>query len=73
MKLKLRPVGSSTGVILPKEVLRRLRLKKDDSVFAVEAPGGYLLTPYDPEIDEQLQIAREFMAEYRDIFRALAK
>jgi putative addiction module antidote len=73
VKLKLRAVGTSTGVILPKELLHRLKLKKDDSLFAIEAPGGYLLTPYDPEIDEQLRIAIEFMTEYRDIFRALAK
>jgi len=73
MKLKLRAVGTSTGVILPKEFLHRLKLKKDDSLFAVETPDGYLLTPYDPEVDEQVRIGLEFMAEYRDIFRALAK
>jgi hypothetical protein len=48
-------------------------LKKDDSLFAVETRDGYLLTPYDPEVDEQVRIALEFMAENRDIFRALAK
>lgn len=73
MKLKLRSVGTSTGVILPKEFLHRLKLKKDDCLFAVETPDGYLLTPYDPEVDEQVRIGLEFMAEYRDIFRALAK
>jgi putative addiction module antidote len=73
MKLKLRSVGTSTGVILPKELLHRLKVKKDDHLFAVETPAGFLLTPYDPEIDEQLEIGRKFMATYRDTFRALAK
>jgi putative addiction module antidote len=73
MKLKLRAVGTSTGVILPKELLHRLRVKRDDSLFAVETPDGYLLTPYDPEVDEQVRLGLEFMAQHRDVFRALAK
>jgi len=71
MKLKLRSVGTSTGLLLPKEML--VRLKKDDTLFAVETPDGYLLTPYDPEVERQLTKGREFMARYRDTFRALAK
>ena len=73
MKLKLRPVGTSTGIIVPKEMLIRLRVKEDDALFAVETPEGYLLTPYDPHVESQLKLGREFMAEYRDTFRALAK
>jgi putative addiction module antidote len=72
MRLKLRAIGSSTGVILPKELLHRMKVKKGDSVLAVETPDGYLLTRYDPD-EDQLLIGLEFMAEYRDIFRALAK
>jgi len=73
MKLKLRSVGTSTGVILPKEVLHRLRVKKNDILFATETPGGLLLTPFDPEVEEQVELGLEFMAKYRDTFRALAK
>ena len=73
MKLKLRSVGTSTGLLLPKEMLLRLKVKKDDSLFAVETPEGYLLTPYDPEIERQLTKGREFMTRYRDTFKALAK
>lgn len=73
MKLKLRPVGTSTGIIVPKEMLVRLRVRKVDTLFAVETPDGYLLTPYNPEVEKQLKLGREFMAEYRDTFRALAK
>lgn len=73
MKLKLRPVGTSTGVLLPKEMLIRLKVKKDDTLFATETLEGYLLTPYDPDIEQQLSKGRAFMAKYRDTFRALAK
>ena len=73
MKLKLRAVGTSTGVLLPKEMLSRLKVRKDDELFAVETPEGYLLTPYDPELERELSKGREFMAKYRETFRALAK
>jgi len=73
MKLKLRAVGTSTGVLLSKEMLTRLKVKQDDSLFAVEMPEGYLITPYDPEVDKQLKLGREFMLKNRSVFRALAK
>ena len=71
--LKLTQIGNSVGVILPKEVLARLKLGKGDMVFITEAANGVMLTPYDPSLDEQLQIGREFMREYRDTFHQLAK
>jgi putative addiction module antidote len=73
VKLKLRAVGTSTGVVLPKEFLHRLKVRKDDELFAIETPEGYLLTPYDPEIEEQLKLGRELMKEHRETLRALAK
>ena len=73
MKLKLRKVGTSTGVLLPKEALLRLHVQEGDTLFAVETPEGYLLTPYDPEVEEQVKLGVEIMAKYRDTFRALAK
>ena len=66
-------IGNSVGVILPKEVLARLKLIKGDSVFLTDTPGGIALTPYEPSFDEQLAQGREFMREYRDTFRTLAK
>ena len=71
--LKLTAVGTSTGAVIPKEMLARLKVGRGDTLFAVETPSGYLLTPYDPVIEEQLSLGREFMAEYRETFRALAK
>jgi putative addiction module antidote len=73
MKLKLRSVGTSTGLVLPKEMLTRMRVGKDDTIFAVETPDGYLLTSYDPGVEEQLYKGRKLMAKYRETFRALAK
>ncbi len=71
--LKLTQIGNSVGVVLPKEVLARLKLQKSDSVFLTEAANGITLTPYDPSIEEELDAGRAFMKEYRDTFRALAK
>jgi putative addiction module antidote len=73
LKLKITTIGSSAGMILPKEVLTRLKVEKGDQVFMVETKEGYLLTPYDPSLDEQLKLGRDFMKEYRDTFHALAK
>ena len=71
--LKLTQIGNSLGVILPKEVLARLKLEKGDTVFVTDAANGVLLTPYDPALAEQLEAGREFMREYRDTFHQLAK
>lgn len=71
--LKLTTVGTSTGIVIPKEILSRLKVKKGDILYAIETAEGYLLTPYDPAIDEQLKAGREFMKEYRDTFKALAE
>lgn len=71
--LKLTQIGNSVGVILPKEVLARLKVGKGDSVFLTEATNGITLTPYDPELEEQLKLGREFMHEFRDTFHQLAK
>ena len=71
--LKLTQIGNSVGVILPKEVLARLKLEKGDTVYVTDTPDGLALTPLDPNFGQQLELGREFMREYRDTFRALAK
>jgi putative addiction module antidote len=72
-KLKITTVGSSAGVILPKEVLARLRVAKGDTIFLTEAPEGFRITAYDPEFEEQMTLARKFMRKHRDALRELAK
>lgn len=71
--LKLTQIGNSVGVILPKEVLARLKLQKGDTVFMTEAENGVTLTPYDNNFAEQMAIARRIMKERRDVLRELAK
>ena len=71
--LKLTQVGNSVGVILPKEMLARLKLGKGESIYLTETPEGYVHTPYDPALAEQVEAGREFMREYRDTFHQLAK
>jgi putative addiction module antidote len=71
--LKLVQIGNSVGVVLPKEVLAKLKLEKGESVYLTDTPHGVAITPYDPAIDDQIALGREFMREYRDTFHALAK
>ena len=71
--LKLTTVGSSTGAVFPKELLAQMNLTKGDKLYAIETPNGFLITPYDPSIEEQLEVGRDFMREYRDTFKVLAK
>lgn len=73
LALKLTQIGNSVGMILPKEVLARLKLEKGSLVFITETPNGYVLTPYDPTLAEQIEAGREFMQDYRDTFHQLAK
>lgn len=73
MVLKLKSIGTSTGIVIPKEMLQRLKVKRGDALFAVETPSGYLITPYNPAVEEQLRLSREIMREYRETLRALAK
>jgi len=71
--LKLTRIGNSVGVVLPKEVLARLRLEVGDSLHVSEAPGGYLISGYDAEFERQMDVARKVMRENRDVLRQLAK
>lgn len=71
--LKLTKIGTSTGTILPKEMLARMKVEKGDTLFAIETKEGYLITPYDPDIVDQLDAGRKFMKEYRDTFKVLAE
>ena len=73
VKLKVTTVGSSTGVVLPKEVLARLNVEKGDSLFLTDSPDGYRITPYNPDFDRQMTLVRRVMNERRNVLRELAK
>ena len=71
--LKLTRIGNSVGLILPKEVLARLKVDKGDTLFVTEAANGVMLTPYSPEFEQQMTAARRIMKKRRDVLRELAK
>ena len=73
MKLKITTVGNSAGVILPKELLARLRLEKGDELHALETPDGIRLTTYDPVLAAQMEVAKQVMREDRQLLRKLAE
>ena len=73
MKIKITTIGNSAGVILPKELLARLRLEKGDTLYATELPDGIKLSPFDPKLAEQLKTAERVMRRRRTLLRKLAE
>jgi len=71
--LKLTQIGNSVGVILPKELLARLKVEKGDTLFATEAANGVTLTAYSPEFEAQMKAARRVMKKRRAVLHELAK
>lgn len=72
--IQIRKIGNSVGLILPKELLARLKLKEGDKLYYVEQPErGLKLTPYDPKHAEAMDIARRSFRKYADTYKALAK
>ncbi len=71
--LKLIPIGNSTGVILPKELLAALHLRQGDSVSVSPTEGGIELRPRDPDFEAQMRVARDVMMRRRAALRELAK
>lgn len=71
--LRVTKIGNSTGVVLRKEVLARLRVGKGDSLYVSEMPDGILLTPYNPEIGQQMDRAEIIMRKHKDVLRRLAR
>ena len=73
MKLNITTVGNSAGVILPKDLLARLRLEKGDELHALETPDGIRLTVYDPTLAEQMEVAEQVMRSRRTLLHKLAQ
>lgn len=72
--LKIRKIGNSSGVILPKNLLDEMGVEDGDNLFVVREPDGSLrLTPYDPDFAEAVEDARAFMDSHRNAFQELAK
>ncbi len=74
MKLEIKKIGNSTGLILPKELLAELKLSQGQFVYVTGLPdGGVRLSPYDPEFAGAMDVMNGLMDEYRDTLKALAK
>ena len=74
IELKIRKFGNSLGVVLPKDVINRLRTKDGDLLFLIEAPdGSYQLTPYDPAFEKKLAATEDIIGRYRNTLHVLAK
>lgn len=73
MKIKITTVGNSTGIVLPKELLTRLRISKGDALYATELPDGIKLSPFNPELAGQMEVAEKIMREDRNVLRKLAE
>jgi len=72
--LQIKKIGNSTGLILPKELLARLKLAEGDKLHVIEqTERGIKLSPYDPKHAKAMEIARRSFRKYADTYRALAK
>jgi putative addiction module antidote len=73
IQLKVTKIGNSAGVILPKELLARLRVEAGDSLFVSETPDGVRITATNPDFAAKMALAETIMREDRDILHVLAK
>ncbi|MGH7987587.1 MAG: AbrB/MazE/SpoVT family DNA-binding domain-containing protein [Candidatus Binataceae bacterium] len=73
LAVKVITVRNSAGIVLPKEVLARLHVKKADHLSLIETANGYELVPYDPEFQRQMEVAEEGVRRFRNALRELAK
>lgn len=70
---KVIAIGNSAGIILPKEMLARLKIEKGDTLYLTEGPYSVNLTPYDERFMRKLQSTQKIMRRYRDTLRKLAE
>ena len=71
--LTIKSVGNSAGVLLPKEILTKLRVDKGDVLHVIETENDIELTAYDRDFDAQMEVAEDIMRENVDLLRKLAK
>ncbi len=73
MKLKITAIGNSAGVILPRELLARLRVEKDDELLVLETPDGIKLSVYGPALAAQMEVAEDVMRKRRTLLHKLSQ
>ncbi|KAA6463431.1 AbrB/MazE/SpoVT family DNA-binding domain-containing protein [Acidobacteria bacterium AB60] len=70
---KVIAIGNSSGIILPKEMLSRLKVEKGDTLYVSEVPGGLQVTPHDEELARTMESADRVIRKYRDTLKKLAE
>ncbi|MCL7420935.1 MAG: AbrB/MazE/SpoVT family DNA-binding domain-containing protein [Methylobacter sp.] len=73
LKVKITAIGNSMGIVLPKEALNKLNAEKGDTLYLVDSPEGYKLTPYQQDFESQMETAEKIMKKYRNALHELAK
>jgi putative addiction module antidote len=74
LELKLRKIGNSVGVVLPKEALAHLKVQEGNTICVTESPDGSLrMSPTDPKVTRQLDVAQNLVRRYRNALRELAR
>lgn len=73
LALKITKIGNSSGLLLPKEAMAKLRVEQGDTVYLTETSDGFRLTPHDPDFERQMTLARKVMKKHRRALRELAK
>jgi len=73
LKVKVTAVGNSMGILLPKEALSKMKASKGDTLYLVECPDGYTITPYQQDFEAQIEATESIMKRYKNTLRELAK
>ena len=71
--VKVIQFGDSAGIVLPKDVLDRLRVDQGDTLEIVETPNGVELVPSGEDAASQIKVAGEVMREDQDVLRKFAE
>jgi putative addiction module antidote len=74
MKIEIKKIGNSDGLLLPRELMQRLYLKRGQELHITELPGGgFQALPYDPDFEKTMEMADQVMDKYKDTLAVLAK
>ncbi|MEH2531613.1 putative addiction module antidote [Bradyrhizobium sp. AZCC 1588] len=74
MKIEIKKIGNSDGLLIPRELMQRLDLKRGQQLHITELPGGgFQALPYDPDFERTMELAEDTMDKYRDTLATLAK
>ncbi len=73
IKVKVTPIGNSMGILLPKEALAKLKTGKGETLYLVDSPEGLMITPYQQNFEQQMEVAEKVMKKYRNALHELAK